>query len=335
MMQKTVFSIILALVLISCKERGAREVERLTMTSAHIVSDSIETMMPGIMYVAGKYILWTDPFHSDRFVHVLDANTGKEISTIIEKGEGPGQFVTPDLALIGQDKLFLYDRNSERKGLFSIEKAINKENPFVESVKKDMKGATQMLAAKNEELILFYPDKSEPFILEKNGQRTAFGKLPVEEVTNGYNVFQGAVAYYPDKDKLIYATSGIPYMAIYKRCGDSFCLENESLRNTNYSINNGEFVYKEQEQGAKGMALLKDYIVTLERDRTIDDTDESKVGRDFTKLPQTVFLYDYKLNLRKIIHLGMPVIRIAADPSTNTLYVIGVNPDFMLMKYEL
>lgn len=36
------------------------------------------------------------------------------------------------------------------------------------------------------------------------------------------------------------------------------------------------------------------YIVTVDRDLSIDQTDESEVGRDPMKLPHTVFIYDYE-----------------------------------------
>ena len=48
-----------------------------------------------------------------------------------------------------------------------------------------------------------------------------------------------------------------------------------------------------------------------------------------------IFLYDYDGNLVKIVDLGIPVMRIASEEQSNTLYAIGVNPDFVLVKYEL
>ena len=81
--------------------------------------------------------------------------------------------------------------------------------------------------------------------------------------------------------------------------------------------------------------MSKDYIITLERDRDRDPIDESTVGRDVSKCPHTVFLYDYDGNLVKIVDLGIPVMRIAADCQDNVLYAIGADPDYILVKYEL
>lgn len=48
--------------------------------------------------------------------------------------------------------------------------------------------------------------------------------------------------------------------------------------------------------------------------------DETTVGRDASKCPHTVFLYDYEGHLIKIVDLGMPIMRIAADRTSNVLY---------------
>lgn len=48
-----------------------------------------------------------------------------------------------------------------------------------------------------------------------------------------------------------------------------------------------------------------------------------------------LFLYDYDGNLKKIVDLGYPVLRIAADIKNNILYAIVVMEDFVLVKYEL
>lgn len=336
-MKKKIYLIVsLCCLFLSC-QFNKTEIERIAHEHPIVITENMESMMPGELIFSEKYLLWTDPFHSEKFVHIINPETGEELTSIIKKGEGPQEFLTPDVILTGKETLFVYDQNSDKTALLSIDKAVRKENPFLESGKKNLKGITRGLSIHTNEYIFLEPGSKTPFVLEKNNiRKTVFGKQPVESnIENGYDVFQGVIAYSPAKEKIVYTTFRFPYMAVYKKCGDSFCLEKESLRNTNYNIKDNKFFYKEQERGAKEMCLLKDYIVTLERDRTIDSTDENKVGRDFSKLPHTIFLYDYDLNLKKIINLGMPILRLASSPSANTLYTIGVNPDFVLMKYEL
>ena len=87
--------------------------------------------------------------------------------------------------------------------------------------------------------------------------------------------------------------------------------------------------------GPKELTLTLNYIVTVDRDPSIDQTDQNEVGRDPMKLPHTVFIYDYEGNLLKIANLGFPILRIAADTKNNTLYAIVVMDDYVLVKYEL
>lgn len=78
------------------------------------------------------------------------------------------------------------------------------------------------------------------------------------------------------------------------------------------------------------MALTRDYIVTLQRDYENDPTDESQVGRNFEKLPQTLFVYDYGGKLLKIINYNVPIGRIAGNMKSNMVYALIVDPDFKL-----
>ena len=48
------------------------------------------------------------------------------------------------------------------------------------------------------------------------------------------------------------------------------------------------------------------------------------------KCPRTVFLYDYDGNLVKIVDLGIPVMRIASEEQSNTLYAMRGESGFCL-----
>lgn len=94
-------------------------------------------------------------------------------------------------------------------------------------------------------------------------------------------------------------------------------------------------ILNKKRNGAATLTLTKDYIVTLPRDYQSDPIHESKVGRNFTKIPQTLFLYDYNSNLKKAVHLNTPILRITSDPESNTVYAIVVDPEFTLIRCEL
>lgn len=309
-------------------------VERISVPVT-IVNDSIETVMPGELFLTENYILWTAPINSDMFVHVLDRKSGKEVGKIAKIGQGPDEFVTPSIAVLPKDELFIYDLNSERTGILSIPVSLENVEAF-EHGKMERTNITNFLFLNSDESITFSPSEQPPFSFIRNKNSLSFGKLPVEgDITEPYHHFQGKIAYNPKKKQLVYSAFSLPYFTIYSKKKNSFEQIKEVLLSDEYEIKNGIFSYHGARGGAKELALTSKYIVTLERDREFDDTDERKVGRDFTKLSHTVFLYDYDLQLKKIINLGAPILRLTADVGTNTLYAIIVNPDFMLVKCEL
>ena len=56
---------------------------------------------------------------------------------------------------------------------------------------------------------------------------------------------------------------------------------------------------------------------------------------NFEKLPKTVFLYDYHGNFIKIIDVGIPLLRIAGDIHNNELYAIGLDGEFIMIKFSV
>jgi len=333
-MKKLSCIILIAFLLISCDEKTSKEVVRVSY-EVKVINNDLETVMPGALMLTENYLLWTDPISSERLVHVLDRNTGQEYGQMVSVGQGPQEFISPNVATLPNDRLYVFDINSEKTGLFSIADAVRGDNSFL-MAEMEVKGdITRLLSTSEEELITFSPSASEPFTITNSGKTDSFGKLPFENVVHGYNHFQGQIAYNSQKESLIYTTFKFPYLALYQKEKNSFKKDKEVCFSDDYEIRNGVFIYNGERRGAIELALTADYIVTLERDRKFDDTDESRTGRDFTKLPQTVFLYNYDLQLEKIVDLGMPILRLAADTSNNTLYAIVVNPDFMIVKCEL
>ena len=83
--------------------------------------------------------------------------------------------------------------------------------------------------------------------------------------------------------------------------------------------------------------LTKDYIIALQQD---EDTElprpEHTNGiRDFSKVPNTILVYDYEFNLQKIINMSMSILRIAGNCNSNTLYAVDIDLDFCIFTYEI
>ena len=320
------------LLLSACSYNKSIETERITMEPT-IVYDSIESRMPGTLMVCNEFAIWTDPLTSEDQAHIVNLKTQEEIGKIVNVGNGPKEFITPAFSLSTDNELIVYDMNNDKMAIYAIDDVKKGQEPSCSIFNKKTRGLTRLIKINNDDFVSFDPQSSFPF---QTANSHSFGKYPFgNEIDNNYNVSQGNIAYNADKNILIYSTISFPYMAAYKKEKDKFELLWEQKGDLDYSISENKIVLDKKKKGSVELALTKDYIVTLQRDYQTDPTNEVKVGRDFTKLPQTLFLYDYKSNLRKIVNLGMPVLRIAADIKNNTVYAIVVNPDFMIVKCEL
>lgn len=331
-MKKVILLLQFCLLLSACSYNENMETERITMEPT-IVYDNIESRMPGMLMVCGEFAVWTDPFVTEGQSHILDLKEKKEIGKFVNVGNGPKEFITPAFSLSDDKELIVHDMNGDKMAIYAIGNAQEGQELAGSFFDKKTQGLTRLIKIGNNDFISFDPNSTFPF-QTANGHN--FGKYPFgNEIDNNYNVSQGNIAYNPDKKIFVYSTISFPYMAAYKKEKDKFELLWEQKGDLDYSISENKIVLDKKKKGSMELALTKDYIVTLQRDYQSDPTNEAKVGRDFTKLPQTLFLYDYKSNLRKIVDLGMPVLRIAADIKNNVVYAIVVNPDFMIAKCEL
>lgn len=329
---KTIISLLISIVLLSACTSKNNTTERISIKFS-TVYDSIESRMPGQLLINSQYAIWTDPFSAENQVHVIDLKTNKEIGKLVNIGNGPEEFLTPGFSLSTTNDLIVYDMNNNKMGLYSLDNISNNKNPLISLTTKQTKNITKIIETDNHSFVSFHPNAQFPFKVEDGDY---FGKYPfTENVKNKYNISQGNIAYNPQNEYFIYASMDFPYIAAYHKNNSNFKLMWEKKGEMDYTIIENELIPNKKRKGAAELALTKDYIVTLQRDYQNDPTDETTVGRDFNKIPQTLFLYDYKSNLKKIVHLHTPILRIAADTKSNTVYAIVINPDFTLVKCEL
>lgn len=316
---------------VSCTSRT--EKEYMEIEPIPVLAD-LESRMPGSLLVSNQYVIWTDPFSVENQVHVVDLGMNKEIGALIGIGNGPKEFVVPNYFVSSNNELYAYDMSKNRMFIYSIDSIKEQKNPFISSLDIETKGFTRIVKIKKEEFVFFDPDKPQSFQTEKGH---VFGKYPFKEnsIQNNYSLLQGNIAYNPNRNLLIYSTMLFPYMAAYRKKGDTFELVWEYKKEVDYTVSLGKITLNEPKGGMMEMALTKDYIVTLERDTKDDLKGNTKAGRELKDLPQTLFLYDYESNVKKIVDLKMPILRIASDISTNTIYAIVVNPEFTLVKCEI
>lgn len=313
------------------------EVVRVTL-KPEIINDAVITKFPGILLVNDKYAVLENPFLSDFFMQIFDINTGKELAKSGKLGRGPSEFITPALGYIKEDSIYVFDLNKDNHaGLLSIKSAISGNHEFDALQNVNNHGATRVAMIDNNTNVFYEAENDEFFTLIENGLReVSFGVNPIKTKINNYRVFQGDISYNSKKEIFVHTVKAFPYIAIYKKdARKGFILQTEVGEQNPGEIIDEELVLNNKKAGIFSSVLALDYIICHQRDYSVDNTDESTVGRDFSKIPQTVFLYDYDGKLKKIIDLSYPVIRIAANPDSNELYAVILNEEFQIVKYSL
>ncbi len=332
---KNFISVIIALssFLIGCKDQKAKSVARIEL-SYETVYDSIYTRLPGNIFKFDHHAIWIDPFTSDNFLHIIDTKTKQE-TKLGSIGQGPMEFTTPKVSRTGDGNLFIYDLNSARQGIVSM---VDKSFDLRMLKPSKAKIINNKLMITPEKIVALQPDEDIPLALEINEDVLRFGKRPLSlpsTITNGYSCFQGVLLYSPDRQLLIYSTIDFPSFSFYKLRKDGlFELEKEVIGDFDFDVVNDKLVFSEDTpKGPVNTTATKDYIVRIERDTKYDKT--TAMGRDLTKLPQTLFLYSYEGELQKIVNMKTPLLRVGGDFSDNMIYAINADPEFNLIRINL
>lgn len=329
-MKKQICLFTVCLLIISCVNTRNNDVKR-TISELKVVNDEILTNFPGGIYLLNEHIAWFEPFTSGHFLHLLDKNSGTEVSSFGNIGQGPNEYISPMVNdIIWNNCLYVSDANGNTNGYFSIDKFAEIGDAFIERTIEDSlirsKGYNTRLEDK---LYIGFNNNNEDkaYTLYSNGVEKKFGEYILPDKKQNFGSY---IAYNPDKKLLVTGAMDVNYFSCYKKDDDNFKLIWENRKEYIYSEDNNRIIFDNSRKGIYGMAITKDFIVTLQRDYENDPTDESQVGRDFEKLPQTLFVYDYDGNLLKIINYNVPIGRIAGDIKTNMVYALYVDPDFKL-----
>lgn len=333
MLRKNFICFVLVALFYGCHSVQEREVVREKAT-AQVLHNEIMTRMPGTMVVVGDYVVWEDPFARDYFVNVYEASTGKLVGKMGKVGEGPNEFITGGISVhcVG-GRLFATDANGQNRGFLSVDSLVAGKEPFLPLDVAQREARPKMTELQHGVFVKRTEDGDEAYFKANiRGHESSFGVYPVKDVREHLGT---TLAYDSVSGMLACASFTIPYLSLYQKQGDTFKLLWEEEAEIGYEVSRGKIVPDQRIGGIFGLSLTRDYVVSLHRDWENQPLDSPVQGRDERLIPHLVYLYDYDFHLVKVVDLGMPVVRIASDRRSNTLYAIGLNPDYMLVKYEL
>lgn len=337
--KKILWILSVTLILFACVD-SKQKVERISDIPYIVLTDSLYTRMPGDLFLQGRHVVWIDPFSSENFVHVLDASSGRELGSFGNKGNGPHEF-TDILATMTYDSLLmLCDLNRNFQGYVDLHKiGIDTSAVFLKWKQDKLGDPSRYLEIGEGQSLAFCPGATSPFIYKQGNDVDSVGNFPFsEKIINGYNIYQGEILYNPDRKCVLYSTYKFPYVAMYKFDNGKLVLDWEKRESVDYRVVDGRLKLEKKINSFHEMALSKDYIVVSKYDEETErvlSEDEKQKEDLLHSLPYSLFLYDYSFNLKKIIKLEAPIIRIAGSIHSNTLCAIIVNPEFSIIKLEL
>jgi hypothetical protein len=322
---------ICGLMLSSCSPD--KEVERLQV-QLDIMNPDLEIQFPGEFSVEDQCFILFDPLSKSEFVRVLDKQTGEKIIGFLDIGQGPNEFSMPMYGYSANDTMTVFDLNFKKK----IECSLNSLSegkaaihpirfPFNDVGKLARVNANQYIGGIFRDQTPFVFIKGDDIVLE-------FGKYPIEEtVTNSVDKLQGTILYNKNRQILGYAAFQTPYISLYQFEKDTFRLLWESrFSKAHYYISDQQLRWEDnQPAGISSFAFAKDYIFCLVSEMRLKE----RVGRSKEIMPKTVYVYNYKGELLKILELDIPSTRISASTNSNVIYFISIDEEYALTKLDV
>ena len=319
----------------SCQS-GKENVERVSNLGYETVVDDITSRMPGSIFYQDGLVYWHDALSSTNFIRVVNVFDGQELCSFGNVGSGPEEFTNPLLSLYPDGGFYLNDGNKSIENLYRLDRSVDSLH-VLKSVYTSIPHATRMLHMKENTRFYLCPGEEKMFITVQKGNYYRDGVCPIsEEASNKYDIVQGNVLYNSANGKLVYSAIRIPYMAVYDWTSDGWRLDKELKSSFDYIMSDGEIKLSKKSSGAMELALTKDYIVLLQRDKEVEgEALAPKYPRDMSVLPRSLFIYDYDLELKKIVNMPFAMLRLCGDDNGNYIYAIAANPDFSIIRIDL
>ena len=321
--------------LFSCQS-GKNSVERVSNLEYETIVDTIVSRVPGSIFYHDGFVYWHDAMSPTRFVRVVNASDGHELNGFGNVGNGPDEFTYPLLSLSPNGGFYLNDGNKPLEQLYRLDRSSDSLH-VSKSVYNLIPRTTRMLHMADDTRFYLCPGEEKMFLTVHKGKEYRNGVCPVHEnVSNRYDIVQGNVSYNSVNGKLVYSAMRLPYLAVYDWTADGWQLDKELKSSFDYTESDGEIKLSAQSSGAMELALTKDYIVLLQRDKEVEgEPSAPKYPRDMSVLPHSLFVYDYELGLTKIINMPFSLLRLCGDENSNKVYAIAANPDFSLIQIDL
>ena len=238
-----------------------------------VITDSLYTSGVGSFVYTGRYVVWTDivqPFNAfeGNFIHVVDPELKKEVASMGRKGNGPNEFNTPVMERYNGDTIYVRDLNVPKQALFSLTDAAEGKNSIIPLASQEIAFEDKLLITKESQVRCNPSYKDTPLRYINGTDTIPFGQYAVNPDVDDdmvrENLLQMAIEYYANLEILICEAAYYPYVALYKKAGNSFELMTEVKGEIDYTISDGWIKFSRD--GFFTCKLTKNYLVTLDFD---------------------------------------------------------------------
>lgn len=284
--------------------------------------DSIKASFIGDLLVTKDYVIWENPHSTEDYLHIIDKSERKELASLDCINDELKNSMTTRIEKGIQNELIIHDFDFKRKANILIDNFKTNSNGFTFTDITYGENILKIIKLSDGNDLLFSPEAKQPFGIVKDNIIYSSGKYPITNMwitpDDILNYFDGTIIYNATNEMLLYSTSSFRYMALYKRHGNKLRLIKET-GGPDYSIENNRLKLGKNENGISDIALTKNYIITAEH---LKEGISSK---------ETLCVYDYNLQLKKILRIDQPIARIGANSDTDTIFAVIESPEYKMV----
>lgn len=310
---------------------GCRSEEPKPLKIPHtVLTEHVYTRLPGRLILHKQYLVWQDPFASKDFIKIIDTQSGEQAGEAGCVGKGPEEFVTPSVGNCFDNKIVIYDLNSPKQAFFSIDSIINRQKYYIPLPLASTSRKFPIIAVDSSSFISVNDSlaSSLQFIRRDSVVQTFGYPVITGDFYNRPDYFQANLFYDAYNGCLLCLRPYLSHISLYKNNGEEFSLySRKQPARYDYSVENHQIKIKEPDTKILDVAFTRDYVVTIEINK--ENT------RSTSGLPSIIRLYDYRFRLQHIIDLEIPLLRLAADSRSNTLYAMAVQDGYSVIQCSL
>lgn len=287
-----------------------------------VITDSIYSSFPAYFIYTGRYVVWTDLVYNfnifdGNFIHVVDPELKKEVAAMGRKGNGPNEFNDPTVERYNGDTVYVYDLNLPRQALFPLTGDTEGGKNIFPLPPQPSNIGHQIFISKESQVYFNSEFRETPFRYIIGTDSIPFGKYCVDDADiEDRFALEMNLEYDANLEMLKCKASNYPYIALYKKTGNSFELMTEIKGDL--SDNSVKTI------GVNGIlsnTLTKNYLVAIGYDYDNGEV-PPRGGRDTKTLPRNLFVRDHNGNLLRIFRLDEPTLRLSGCGKDNILYAI-------------